>query len=46
MTLVIEESEDISPELLTVLLASVKRNSEVNFPGIYFNTYLFYFAHF
>ncbi|XP_022892679.1 neurofilament heavy polypeptide-like [Olea europaea var. sylvestris] len=32
MILVIEESEDISPELLTVLLASVKRNSEELLP--------------
>ncbi|CAI9772937.1 unnamed protein product [Fraxinus pennsylvanica] len=32
MTLILEESEDISPELLTVLLASVKRNSEELLP--------------
>ncbi|CAI9759700.1 unnamed protein product [Fraxinus pennsylvanica] len=32
MTLVFEESEDISPELLTILLASVKRNSEELLP--------------
>lgn len=30
MTLVLEESEDISPELLSPLLASVKRGNEVN----------------
>ncbi|CAA3030755.1 neurofilament heavy polypeptide-like [Olea europaea subsp. europaea] len=32
MTLILEESEDISPELLTVLLASVKRNSKELLP--------------
>lgn len=31
MTLVIEESEDISPELLSPVLASVKKDNEVNF---------------
>ncbi|KAL2548718.1 Tudor/PWWP/MBT superfamily protein [Forsythia ovata] len=32
MTLVLEESEDISPELLTILLASLKKNSEEVLP--------------
>lgn len=31
MTLVIEESEDISTELLSPILASVKKDNEVNY---------------
>lgn len=30
MTLVLEESEDIPPDLLAPILASVKKNNEVN----------------
>lgn len=35
MTLVLEESEDVSLELLTTILASVKRDNEVNYYLIY-----------
>lgn len=31
MTLVLEESEDISPEILTPLLATMKKDNKVNF---------------
>lgn len=31
MTLVLEESEDISPEILSPILATLKRNNEVSF---------------
>lgn len=35
MTLVLEESEDISSELLSFLLACAKKDSEVNYSFVY-----------
>lgn len=40
MTLVIEESEDISPALLTPILSTLKRNNQVNLMGVLYQ--LFY----
>lgn len=34
MTLVIEESEDISPDLLAPILSTLKRNNQVNLMGV------------
>lgn len=44
MTLLLDESEAISPELLTILLASVKRNNEVKFPDFFPLLFLIYFS--
>ena len=39
MTLVIEESEDISPDLLAPILATLKKNNQVNLLGILYKLF-------